>query len=83
MINGNGKDVFKKLYEYHKAYLKYQQELVEKYEGFYCGECNEIHSINERRGNRYMCIEQHRKQNREQMRRARARKKAERETLAK
>lgn len=83
MINGNGKEVFKKLYEYHKTYLEYQQKLIDKYGVFYCVECNEIHPISERRGNYHMCIKQHRKINREQMRRARARKKAEQQTLAK
>ena len=36
MINGNGKEVFKKLYEYHKTYLEYQQKLINKYGSFYC-----------------------------------------------
>ncbi|WP_437629209.1 hypothetical protein [Clostridium paraputrificum] len=83
MINGNGKEVFKKLYEYHKTYLEYQQKLINKYGSFYCIECNEIHPISERARGNHMCIEQYRKINREQMRRARARKKAEQQTLAK
>ena len=75
MINGNGKEIFKKLYEYNRAYLKYQKELINKYGVFYCGECEEIHELSKIKKGSYLCEEKFKEKEKQRVREYRRKKK--------
>lgn len=80
MIDRNGKEVLKELYEHHKAYLRYQQQLLDKFQLFYCAECEELHNLEVKQKNLFICVKQHKEKEKLRLREYRNRKKIE--TLA-
>lgn len=68
-----------KLIELHKSYKEFldiQERLSKSFGVFFCPECQEVHSIEERHKTYFMCKEQWKKKERERLKEYRRKKQA-------
>lgn len=77
-MNNNELEIMKNCIENYKTFLHLQRELLNE-EKFFCTECHEIHSFDERVGIKNICKPCHQKAMKQRMRELRARRKAEKE----
>lgn len=73
-LNGNAKDVMNTLYQNYKLFTEYQERMNRAWGVFYCIECQELHSTEEKVRGHFLCKTAHKEREKERLREYRRKK---------